>query len=83
VVTGKNILIMRELVIEVGMIEEWQTLNDVNELERVFEKARSTIVNGEKVILARKQKKGGIDKFDELTTLDDLEEYRKRVYMYL
>jgi len=74
---------MKELVIEVGMIEEWQTLKDMNELERVFERARSTIVNGEKVILARKQKKGGLDPFDELTTLEDLEVYRRRVYMYL
>lgn len=74
---------MREYVIDVSRIEELQTLNDKNELEKIFSKAQSTIVNGESVILVRKNKKGFSQKFDEITTLDDLVRYRKSVFKYL
>ena len=74
---------MREYVIDVSKIEELQTLNDKDELENIFSKAKSTIVNGEDVLLIRKNKTGTQEKFDELTTLDDLEQYRKRVFRYL
>jgi hypothetical protein len=74
---------MRELVIDVSRIEELQTLNDKNELENIFSRAKSTIVNGEKVILVRKDKNGKSQKFDEMTTEDELEQYRQRVFRYL
>ena len=74
---------MREYVIDVSRIEELQTLNDKDELEKIFFKAQSTIVNGEIVILVRKNKQGVAQKFDELTTLDDLDRYRKSVFKYL
>lgn len=79
---GKNI-VMREYVIEVSKIEELQTLNDKNELETIFFRAKSTIVNGEKVLLVRKDKNGKSEKFDELSTEDELEQYRQRVFRYL
>lgn len=81
-VAGK-IIFMREYVIDVSKIEELQTLNDKDELEKIFSKAQSTIVNGEKVIFVRKDKKGKSEKFDEMSTEDELEEYRKRVFKYL
>jgi hypothetical protein len=74
---------MREYVIDVGKIEELQTLNDKHELEKIFSKAQSTIVNGEKVILVRKDKKGASQKFDEFSMLEDLDRYRKSVFKYL
>ena len=74
---------MREYVIDVSRIEELQTLNDKDELEKIFFKAQSTIVNGEIVILVRKNKQGVAQKFDELTTLDDLDRYKKSVFKYL
>jgi hypothetical protein len=74
---------MREYVIDVSKIEELQTLNDKDELEKVFFKAQSTIVNGEKVMIVRKNKSGKSEKFDEFSTLEDLEHYRKRVLKYL
>lgn len=74
---------MNEYVINVARIEELQTLNDKDELEKIFFKAQSTIVNGEKVVLARKNKAGDSQKFDELTTLEDLRRYRKTVFKYL
>jgi hypothetical protein len=74
---------MREYVIDVSKIEELQTLNDTKQLESIFFRAKTTIVNGEKVLLVRKEKNGSSQKFDELSTLEDLENYRKRVFKYL
>jgi hypothetical protein len=82
VVVGK-IIFMRAYVIDVSKIEELQTLNDKDELENIFIRANSTIVNGEKVILVRKSKNGKSEKFDEMSTQEDLEQYRKRVFRYL
>jgi hypothetical protein len=74
---------MREYVIDVAKIEELQTLNDTHELETIFFRAKTTIVNGEKVILVRKDKKGSSQKFDEFSILEDLDRYRKSVFKYL
>lgn len=74
---------MKAYVIDVSKIEELQNLNDKDELETIFYRANSTIVNGEKVILVRKNKNGGSEKFDEITTQEDLEQFRKRVFKYL
>jgi len=77
------LLCMREYVIDVSKIEELQTLNDKNELENIFFRANSTIVNGEKVILVRKNKSGKTEKFDEMSTQEELDLYKKRVFRYL
>ena len=74
---------MQEYVIDVTKIEELQNVSDKNELENIFSRANSTIVNGEKVVLVRKDRGGNARKFDELTTQEDLEQYRKRVFKYL
>lgn len=74
---------MTEYVIDVSKIEELQTLNDKDELEKIFSRAQSTIVNGEKVLLVRREKNGKSEKFDEMSTESELEEYRKRVFRYL
>ena len=73
---------MRDYVINVTRIEELQTLNDINELENIFAKAKSAIVNGEKAILTRKTK-SATEKFDELSTLEELQQYKKQVFKYL
>lgn len=78
-----KLLSMREYMINVSRIEELQTLNDKKELENIFSKAKSTIVNGEKVLLMRKDKSGKGEKFDEMSTEDELEQYRQRVFKYL
>ena len=74
---------MEDLVIAVNNIEEWQTLNDTNSLGRVFRKAQSVLVGGGKVVLERVQPSGQRDRFEEFTTLEDLEAYKKNVYKYL
>ena len=74
---------MEDLVITVNNIEEWQTLNDTNNLGRVFRRAQSVLVGGGKVVLERVQPSGEHYKFDELTSLEDLETYKKNVYKYV
>ncbi|RYY67042.1 MAG: hypothetical protein EOO12_02325 [Chitinophagaceae bacterium] len=74
---------MQEYIIDVTEIEEWQTIRDLDALERVFQRARSTIVNGERVVLTRSDRSGCRQAFDELTTLDDLERYKTAVFRYL
>ena len=73
---------MNSYWINVTEVETLQKTHDVDELERIFSRAKSTVVNGESVILARLQN-GRTEKFDELTTLEDLEEYRRSVFKYL
>lgn len=68
--------------IDVSKIEELQTINDTEELGRIFERAKSTVVNGEAVVLGRKMGKS-FQPFDEITTLTDLDEYRQSVFKYL
>ena len=74
---------MQEYTINVAEIEELQTIKNIVALDRIFKDAKGTIVNGEAVLLTRKQLNGIVEKFDELTTLDDLKEYKKSVYKYL
>jgi len=74
---------MTDYTINVGQIEELQTINNTDELENIFTRAKSAIVNGAKVILVRKDPAGKMSKFDEMDTLDTLEVYRKGVFKYL
>jgi hypothetical protein len=73
---------MEDYWINIAEVEECQTIHDRDELERRFVKARSAIVNGAAVILARKQGKD-LEKFDALTTLEELDRYRDDVFKYL
>lgn len=74
---------MQEYTIDVTEIEELQTIKDTDTLDRMFAKAQSTIVGGEKVVLVRRQKDGSCYPFEEYTTLEDLTNYKKSVYKYL
>lgn len=74
---------MQEYVINVSEIEELQTLEDLRSLESIFEKAKSTIVNGEKVLLARRLANGTLQQFDQLTTENELSIYKDSVFKYL
>ncbi len=74
---------MKEYVIDVSKIEELQNLSDTMALDKIFERAQSTIVNGESVKLVRKSSSGVAEAFDEMTTLEELKSYREQVYKYL
>ena len=74
---------MEEYTIYVNQVEEWQTVNDTAALDTVFQRAKSKLVGGGTVVLARKNPNGRVDKFDEMSTLEDLDAYRKNVYRHL
>ena len=74
---------MRDYEINVTQIEELQTIRDTDSLDQIFDRAYKTVVGGASVILVRGNGKGKAEKFDELTTEDDLAQYKSRVYKYL
>ncbi len=74
---------MEAFEINVSEIEELQTYKYTDVLDKIFTKARRIIVGGEIVILVRQYADGRSEKFDEITTAEDLEAYRKQVYKYL
>jgi hypothetical protein len=74
---------MNDYTINVAQVEELQAINNTNELEIIFTRAKSAIVNGAKVILVREEASGKTNKFDEMDTLDELEKYRDGVFKYL
>ena len=74
---------MLELKINVAEIEEWQTLKDMDALDQVFTRAQRVITGGGTVELIRKQPDGSSYTFDELSTMEALQTYKKSVYKYL
>jgi hypothetical protein len=74
---------MNDYTINVTQVEEYQNINNVDALETIFARAKSSIVNGAKVILVRKESSGRSVKFDEMDTLEELEKYKVDVFKYL
>ena len=74
---------MEEYIIPVNKIEELQMLNDRDALDAIFTRAKTTIVNGVNVALVRQTASGDAYRFDEISNLDDLENYKKNVYKYV
>ena len=74
---------MDEYTINVSEVEDMQMTNKLVELNQIFGRAQSAIVQGGSVVLARKNSDGSIYKFDELTTEEDLGTYKETVFKYL
>jgi hypothetical protein len=74
---------MQEMEIDVAQIEEWQTIKDLDSLDRLFSKAQQVLTGGGIIIMVRSQPKGKPVKFDELSTLDELKSYKNTVFKYL
>jgi hypothetical protein len=74
---------MEDYIINVGQVEELQMVNDVASLDNIFQRAKRTVIGGCSVVLVRQQRSGQVDKFEEFSTLEDLEAYRKNVYKHL
>lgn len=74
---------MIEYALDVAKIEELQMLNDTAELEKIFQKAYSTVIQGGRVTLMRQSAEGSAFTFDEITTEDRLKMYKKEVFKYL
>ena len=74
---------MEEYIIPGNKIEELQMINDRDALDAIFRKAQATIVNGVSVALVRETSSGQSYRFEEISTLNDLEDYKKNVYKYV
>lgn len=74
---------MEDYIINVGKVEEWQTIKDIAALDEVFQRARRTLVGGGTVALVREQRNGESYRFEAFTNLEDFEAYKKNVYKYL
>ena len=74
---------MEDFIISVNKVEEWQMTNDTAELNRLFERAKRVLVGGGIVALVREQRSGETYRFEEITNLEDFEQYKKGVYKYL
>lgn len=74
---------MAEFTINVNEVEDLQTISNVTELNQIFSKAQSTVVQGGTVILMRHTPDGSVYKFDEITTEEEMDNYKKSVFKYL
>jgi hypothetical protein len=74
---------MADYTINVTEIEELQTIKDMQSLDTIFSRAKSAVNGGGAAFLVRKKANGQADKFDEITTLEDLQRYKDWVYKYL
>lgn len=74
---------MQNLELNVTEIEALQMTNNIAELDRIFIKAKTAVVNGGAVILYRQTAQAPAAKFDEITTEADLTTYKENVYKYL
>jgi hypothetical protein len=74
---------MEDYIINVGQIEDLQMINDIAGLDSIFQRAKRNMVGGGLVVLVRQQRNGQVDRFDTLSTLEDLDAYKKNVYKHL
>jgi len=74
---------MAEYTINVSEVEELQTIGNAAELNKMFAKAQSTVVQGGTVVLVRGTPDGSVYKFDEITTETDMENYKQTVLKYI
>ena len=74
---------MAEYTINVSEVEDLQTISNVAELNQMFARAQSTVVQGGTVVLVRRTPDGSVYKFDEITTEADVENYKQMVFKYL
>ncbi len=74
---------MTEYIINVSEVEDLQMVSDVVELNQIFTRAQSAVVQGGTVVLVRQHPDGSTYKFDEITAEADIETYKKTVFKYL
>ena len=74
---------MAEYTINVSEVEDLQTISNVAELNKMFARAQSTVVQGGTVVLVRRNPDGSVYEFDEITTEAEVENYKEMVFKYL
>jgi hypothetical protein len=72
-----------DYTINVQEVEQLQTIENIDALEQIFDRARRTIIGGGIVLLVRVSEGGEVSRFDEITNEADLAAYRQRVFLYL
>jgi len=74
---------MPEYIIDVSKVEDLQMISNTVELNQIFTKAQSTVVQGGTVVLTRQNPDGSTYRFDEITTEADVNTYKDSVFKYL
>lgn len=74
---------MTEYIINAGTIEDLQVTNDLIELNKIFLRAHSTVIQGGTVVLIRQNADGSIYKFNEIESEAEMETYKETVFKYL
>lgn len=74
---------MNEFTINVTELEGLQMTNGVDDLERIFNKAYKTIIQGGPVVLIRQNPDGTNYKFDEIMIDSEWKAYKEKVFKYL
>ena len=74
---------MDEFEINVNEIEEFQMTNSIVDLQQIFKRAQSTVVQGGTVVLLRQNADGTSYRVDEITNENELETYKETVFKYL
>ena len=74
---------MVNYTINIGVVEELQMLKDMPELNRIFSKAKSTVLQGGIVAINRTNSDGSIYTTDEISSEADLKAYQEKIFKYL
>ncbi len=74
---------MINYTINIGVVEELQMLKDMPELNRIFSKAKSTVIQGGTVAINRTNSDGSIYTTDEISSEADLKAYQEKIFKYL
>ena len=72
-----------EYIINVSEVEELQMTKSIADLETIFSRAKSIIVQGGIVILERQNADGSSYRFEEISTEEDLQKYHEKTFQYL
>lgn len=74
---------MAEYIIIAGTIEDLQITRDLIELNTIFLRAQSTVIQGGTVIIVRQNADGSTYNINEITTEAEMETYKETVLKYL
>jgi len=74
---------MDEYQIKVNQVEEFQMTNSIVDLQQIFKRAHSTVIQGGTVVLLRDNADGSSYTVDEISNEDELKRYKDSVFQYL
>ncbi len=74
---------MNEYIVDIKCIEELKMINNLKELELIFAKAKSIIVQGGTFIITRENEDGTEYNVERMTREDDLKIYNENAWKYI